>query len=114
MHLSDFDPDRPGLEVFKANGDRPNPAGLELRDARTGRQLFGVASTGRGGVGRACALDLDPRHPGAEMWGKGEGVAGLFDAKGRKISETAPRSCNPSSRRWSYRPSLSPNFSSVA
>ncbi len=33
MHFTDIDPDRPGLEVFKANGDGRNPAGIQLRDA---------------------------------------------------------------------------------
>jgi len=94
MHVSDIDPDRPGLEVFKANGDVANPAGLQLRDARTGQQIFGVASIGRDGVGRACALDIDPRHRGMEMWGKGQGVGGLFNVKGEKISDASPRSCN--------------------
>ena len=94
MHFSDLDPDRPGLEVFKANGDTQNPAGIQLRDARTGEQLFGVASTGREGVGRACALDIDPRHRGFEMWGKGRGVEGLFNVKGEKISDRSPRTCN--------------------
>ena len=53
MHVTDIDPDHPGLEVFKANGDRPNPAGIQLRDARTGEQIWGLPSLGRGGVGRA-------------------------------------------------------------
>jgi rhamnogalacturonan endolyase len=94
MHVSDLDPDRPGLEVFKANGDRSHPAGIQLRDARTGVQIWGVASTGSRGVGRALALDIDPRHRGHEMWGAGEGVEGLFDARGQRIAERAPRSCN--------------------
>lgn len=94
LHFTDIDPDRPGLEVFKANGDGPSPAGIQLRDARTGEQLWGVASRGRGGVGRALALDIDPRHRGLEMWGKGAGVEGLYDAKGKRYSATSPRSCN--------------------
>jgi rhamnogalacturonan endolyase len=94
MHLTDIDPDRPGLEVFKANGDKPNPAGIELRDARTGEQLWAVASTGSGGVPRAMAADIDPRHKGLEMWGLGEGIRGLRDAKGNVISDRTPRSCN--------------------
>ncbi|HRX83153.1 MAG TPA: hypothetical protein P5307_29005, partial [Pirellulaceae bacterium] len=94
MHFSDIDPDRPGLEVFKANGDRQSSAGIQLRDARTGEQIFGVESTGRDGVGRACALDIDPRHRGFEMWGKGRGVEGLFNVRGEKISERSPRTCN--------------------
>jgi rhamnogalacturonan endolyase len=28
------------------------------------------------------------------MWGKGEGVAGLYDAKGERFSALSPRSCN--------------------
>ncbi len=94
MHFGDLDPQRAGLEVFKANGDTQNKAGIQLRDARTGEQIWGIPSTGRGGVGRACALDIDPRHPGMEMWGKGAGVGGLFDTKGKKISDIAPRTCN--------------------
>ncbi len=94
MHVTDIDPDRPGLEVFKANGDRASAAGLQLRDARSGEQIFGIASSGRGGVGRALALDIDPRHRGLEMWGKGNGVEGLFNVRGEKIAEAAPRSCN--------------------
>jgi rhamnogalacturonan endolyase len=69
MHFTDIDPDRQGLEVFKANGDGPNSAGIQLRDARTGEQIFGVASKLSGGMGRAVALDVDPRHRGLEMWG---------------------------------------------
>jgi rhamnogalacturonan endolyase len=94
MHVTDIDPDRPGLEVFKANGDGPSPAGIQLRDARTGEHIWGLASTGRDGAGRALALDIDPRHRGLEMWGKGQGVEGLYNARGEKISDTAPRSCN--------------------
>lgn len=94
MHVTDHDPQRPGLEVFKANGDGPSPAGLQMRDAATGRQLWGIASTGRRGVVRACAFDIDPRFPGSEAWGKGQGVEGLYDVKGNKISDRAPRTCN--------------------
>lgn len=65
-----------------------------MRDAATGRQLWGIASTGRRGVVRACAFDIDPRFPGSEAWGKGQGVEGLYDVKGNKISDRAPRTCN--------------------
>ncbi|MEX2137709.1 MAG: rhamnogalacturonan lyase [Pirellulales bacterium] len=94
MHFTDIDPDRPGLEVFKANGDRANAAGIQLRDARTGEQLFGLPSVGRNGVGRAVALDIDPRHRGLEMWCRGGGIRGLYNVKGEQISQATPRSCN--------------------
>jgi rhamnogalacturonan endolyase len=69
MHFTDIDPRRPGLEVFKANGDGPNRSGIQLRDARTGEEIFGVPSRLSGGMGRAVAFDVDPRHSGLEMWG---------------------------------------------
>jgi rhamnogalacturonan endolyase len=94
MHVTDHDPGHPGLEVYKANGDGRSPAGIQMRDARTGEQLWGVASTGRDGVGRACAIDIDPRYPGSECWGAGDGVGGLFDARGNRLADRAPRVCN--------------------
>ncbi|HYO23492.1 MAG TPA: rhamnogalacturonan lyase [Lacipirellulaceae bacterium] len=94
MHVTDHVLDRPGLEVFKANGDGRSDAGIQMRDARTGEQIWGVPSTGRDGVGRACAMDIDPRHPGSECWGVGDGISGLFDAHGTRIAERAPRVCN--------------------
>jgi rhamnogalacturonan endolyase len=94
MHVTDHDPEHPGLEVYKANGDGRSAAGIQMRDARTGEELWGVASTGRDGVGRACALDIDPRYPGSECWGAGDGVGGLFDARGNRLADRAPRICN--------------------
>jgi rhamnogalacturonan endolyase len=94
MHLADHNPDRPGLEVFKANGDSRSRAGIQMRDAETGTQIWGVPSTGRDGVGRACAMDIDPRYRGSEAWGKGQGVAGLYSATGETISVRSPRTCN--------------------
>ena len=37
IHLSDIDPDRPGLEVFDIHERPRHPNGAEFRDARTGR-----------------------------------------------------------------------------
>jgi rhamnogalacturonan endolyase len=65
-----------------------------MRDAKTGEQIWGIPSVGRNGVGRACAMDIDPRYLGSEAWGKGEGVGGLFDAKGNRIADASPRTCN--------------------
>jgi rhamnogalacturonan endolyase len=80
--------------VYKANGDNRSPAGIQMRDAATGEQLWGVPCNGRDGVGRACAVDIDPRHRGSECWGVGQGVGGLYDARGARIADRAPRVCN--------------------
>ena len=39
-------------------------------------------------------MDVDPRHLGSEAWGKGQGVGGLFNARGEKIGDASPRTCN--------------------
>jgi len=84
MHLSDMDPSRPGLEVFKANGDGPNLHGIDMHDAATGQLLWSVESTASNGVGRAVAMDIDPRYLGYEAWGTGtDGM--VHDAQGNAI-----------------------------
>jgi rhamnogalacturonan endolyase len=97
MHLSDLDPARPGLEVFDIQ-ERFDDAGASLRDAKTGEVLWKKPSIKAGadgeGPGRGLALDIDPRYPGFECWVKGAGVTGLFNARGEKISDREPRSCN--------------------
>jgi rhamnogalacturonan endolyase len=91
LHLSDIDPDRPGLEVFNIHERPQHPDGAEFRDARTGALIWGKRSPD---VVRGLAIDLDPRHRGYEMWASGEGLAGLWNVKGETISATKPRSCN--------------------
>jgi rhamnogalacturonan endolyase len=97
LHVTDLDPDRPGPEVFDIQ-ERFDDAGANFRDARTGEVLWKKASVKAGedgeGPGRGLALDIDPRHRGFESWVRGAGVTGLFDAKGEKISDATPGSCN--------------------
>ena len=97
MHLSDLDPARPGLEVFDIQ-ERFDDAGAHFRDAKTGEILWKKPSVKAGadgeGPGRGLALDIDPRHSGYECWVKGAGLTGLFNARGEKISDREPRSCN--------------------
>jgi rhamnogalacturonan endolyase len=97
LHLSDLDPERPGLEVFDIQ-ERFDDAGAHFRDARTGKVLWKKPSVKAGedgeGPGRGLCLDIDPRHKGFECWVRGADIFGLFDARGELISKTAPRSCN--------------------
>lgn len=96
LHVSDLDPDRPGLEVFSTQ-ERFDDAGANFRDARTGEVIWKKASVAAGedgeGPGRALALDIDPRYKGAECWVAGAGITGLFDCKGNKIADKTPP-CN--------------------
>jgi len=91
MHLSDIDPDRPGLEVFGIHERPRHPHGASLTDARSGRVLWGASSPD---PGRGVTMDIDPRHRGYECWAAGEGLRGLFSCRGERIAETNPRSCN--------------------
>jgi rhamnogalacturonan endolyase len=67
MHVTDIDPNRPGLEIFTVHeGATSAPYGYALRDAATGEVIYGEYSgkdTGRGMIG-----DIDPTVPGLETW----------------------------------------------
>ena len=91
LHVADIDPDRPGLEVFGIHERPSHPYGANLRDAATGKILWGLASPD---VARGLALDIDPRYRGLECWAIGQGLQGLYNCRGERIAQRAPRSCN--------------------
>jgi rhamnogalacturonan endolyase len=97
LHVSDLDPDRPGLEVFDIQ-ERFGDAGANFRDARTGAVLWKKASIKAGedgeGPGRGNSFDVDPRTRGAESWVAGAGLRGIWSAKGALISERQPSTVN--------------------
>ncbi|MFC1600926.1 rhamnogalacturonan lyase [Candidatus Sumerlaeota bacterium] len=90
MHVSDLDPTRPGLEMFRIQ-EPFSDAGAHMVDAKTGEILWKIASVSHGkkkeGPGRGVSLDIDPRYPGSECWVAGAGILGLYSAKGEKIAE---------------------------
>jgi fibronectin type 3 domain-containing protein/lysophospholipase L1-like esterase len=96
QHVSDFDPSRPGLEVFSAHEDMGSSGnvGATFRDAATGEVLWSVPATRD--TGRAAMGDIDPRHPGAEGWAVGgdaawnSPVGQLRSASGELVSERIP------------------------
>jgi rhamnogalacturonan endolyase len=96
MHVSDMDPDRPGLEIFDIHENARHPFGVEFRDAGSGEMIWGQpGGTERApDVGRGIAIDIDPRYKGYEMWASGEGMNGVWNVSGELISETKPRSTN--------------------
>ena len=87
MHVTDMDPDRPGMEIWTCNEkpDRYQGNGLWYRDAGTGEKLWGVPATED--IGRALAADIDPRYKGYEMWGS---TGGLYKNNGEQISRKRP------------------------
>jgi hypothetical protein len=90
LHVSDFIPSRPGLEVFMPNEDGKHPA-YYIRDANTCAVLFEGPVNGND-TGRAVAGDVSADNPGAEMWAAGG--TGLLDAATGKNLGNAPGSIN--------------------
>lgn len=101
LHLTDHDPEIPGLEVFDIQ-ERFDDAGMHMRSASSGKVLWKIASvkadesgSDKGeGPGRGAAFNIDPRYPGSECWVWGAEIHGLYNAKGEKIEDRIPRSCN--------------------
>ncbi|MFV2018419.1 rhamnogalacturonan lyase [Micromonospora sp. LOL_023] len=87
MHVTDIDPDRPGLEAYLVFEGGPwAPYGHGLLDAATGEVIFGDytgVDTGRGMIG-----DIDPDRPGFEAWAV-SGI-GLRDVTGERIDTRTP------------------------
>lgn len=91
LHVTDLDPDRPGLEVFGIHeviAGTKGP-GAALYEAATGKVLWrGSENTD---VGRGVAENIDTLHRGAQLWWSGSN--GLFDTKGNRLGES-PSSTN--------------------
>lgn len=87
LHVSDFDPHNPGLEVFGIH--ERNKIGAALFDAKTGKILF------KGGldqdVGRGAAANIDPDVKGTYMWWSGSRE--VFNTEGKAVGP-APRTAN--------------------
>jgi len=88
MHLSDMDPCRPGLEIWRCleGGDY----GTEFRDAGTGANI--IRYTAGKDTGRCSAGDIDPRYRGYELWGS-TGCP-LYSCDGTVILSASPSSMN--------------------
>ncbi len=91
IHLSDFNPDRPGMEVWQAHESTGSNGGhgATFRDANTGSILFSFSSSGD--VGRGMAADVDATNKGAECWAAG---SPLYSCTGTTVSTSQPASDN--------------------
>lgn len=89
LHLTQFDPADPKLQVWACHERRGN--GTTFRDAATGDIIFQIPFVED--VGRCMAADIDPTNQGVEMWSSASG--GIRNIKGEVIA-SRPRglSCN--------------------
>ncbi|MES2924444.1 MAG: rhamnogalacturonan lyase [Verrucomicrobiota bacterium] len=90
LHIGDFDTANPGLELYLITENEDdtvgfNTPGAGLHDAKTGKVLWSHSP----GVdfGRGVVADIDPRHPGAEVWG---GPTLLRTIQGKEIGPQPP------------------------
>jgi rhamnogalacturonan endolyase len=90
LHMTDMDPDRPGLEIWQCLEEpaKYKTNGLVFLDAKTGATLWGIPASAD--IGRCNAADIDPRYKGYECWGSAGGVNYLMDCKGNLISNSKP------------------------
>ena len=77
LHVGDFDPTHSGLEIFQVHEEKgSNIESVQLRDAKTGKSLWGV-KTGTD-VGRGLIANVDPDfYPYVAI-----SSAGIFDKNG--------------------------------
>ncbi|WP_086664671.1 rhamnogalacturonan lyase [Lentzea kentuckyensis] len=91
LHVGDFIPSRPGLEVFKPS-EHTNEVTHWMGDARTGQIIWSAPSCGCDN-GRAVAADIWAGNPGAEAWSAS--VGGLRSATtGAQVAARKPGSTN--------------------
>ena len=84
LHVSDFDPNRPGIEVFMPHENKKD--GVTFRSARTGEIIWQHKKNID--VGRGLAADIDSTHLGAEFWAMGD--MGVYNVKGKVVDSKIP------------------------
>lgn len=87
LQISDFDPARSGLELYLVTENeertvRFQTPGAGMHDARTGKLLW--SHSPGVDISDGIVADIDPRHPGAEVWG---GRGGLRTVRGEQIGK---------------------------
>jgi fibronectin-binding autotransporter adhesin len=81
-HVTDIDPERPGLEMFAIQQNNSTLLATSLQDLGSGVLYKKWYSGGVVDVGRGITLDLTPSHRGCEMYST---QPGIFNAKGTQI-----------------------------
>lgn len=71
MHVGDFVESNPGLEVFQSHENTGVEYMVDMRDAETGKTIYGKW-VGKDN-GRALTADIDPRYIGSEFWSAADG-----------------------------------------
>jgi rhamnogalacturonan endolyase len=84
MHLSDFEPDRAGLELFVCHEEQSSGWGVSIIEAATGKTIY--HENGTKDTGRCGAANVTAANPGSEYWGPY--TNGTINVKGGQVSST--------------------------
>lgn len=88
--ITDFNPDRPGLEAFAIQQYNADLLGMALYDAATGTMIqkyYDLSQPEPWDVGRGDAGDYDPDHRGIEFYST---MNGMYDCTGALIYNEHP------------------------
>jgi rhamnogalacturonan endolyase len=94
MHLTDFIPERPGLEVVAVHENKSD--GTTLRDAATGEILHQVKSGDD--VGRGMGTDISSNYRGMEFWSSRSG--GIINANNLQTVNSSTSSVSMNMACW--------------
>ncbi|MDE5772353.1 MAG: carbohydrate-binding protein [Ruminococcus sp.] len=81
LHVGDFDPNNPGLEIFMCHEEEKSGYGISFRDGETGKILFHETATGD--TGRCLADNIIAGNDSAEMVGSHNSV--VYNTSGEKV-----------------------------
>ncbi|MCM1228278.1 MAG: carbohydrate-binding protein [Clostridium sp.] len=81
LHVGDFDPSNPGLEIFMCHEEGDSGYGISFRDGETGKILFRETATGD--TGRCLADNLIAGNDTAELVGSHNAV--VYDTSGNQV-----------------------------
>lgn len=95
LHVSDFDPNNPGLEIFNIQ-ERDDDDDCYLYSALQKRIIWKKGATGGEGPGRGAASNISDNSAGAEFWvAGGQGLTGApWNPTGGTSGLAGPASCN--------------------
>jgi len=96
FHISDLDPNRPGLEGYGIQQNNSSGMVEYFTDAATGQILWTVNIGATVDAGRGTASDVDPRYAGYECWS----FYGMRTATGTGILTNSPVRPWPNLQMW--------------
>lgn len=85
IQMTHFDPSGKGMQIWACHENKKD--GSTYRDAATGEILFQLKSDED--ISRCMAADIDPNHPGVEMWSWNSN--GIRNIKGELVSPKIKR-----------------------